>query len=839
MIDKMYMMFPSYKLDDGKLVYDGYNNELSLDEQSIGAVQNRLIELYKSVLTNENVIKDVMTPIDFDHMKQDIRSIFKQAPISNLSLYDPIADIDTKYSFLAGKAGVGQETNALIDYVLGSLSNLGITNFEISKGNKRLDAEYSKELDDKDLSYYQKELKLSEQEVKGLKKIKISHSLSAILNAFVDIAKDPYITEGNWVTMTTNTGNLLLRKGVHPFYVNAFLAQPIIKKYIDFTEQYEKSPNQSLSTRDEFRKEYVKEQLVGEVLNVQGQSIDLNQLYERLFSSEDINPKKAKDIKKGNNSFVLGNILGVLNISPDTILNQSDINNLNRTSQTLTEMHSKIFFPGLYNIIENNSLETIRKNISNPNIEFQAKVFNDFLQYQNASKAIKANIDASKFMVNGIGKNVTSLNISKNLVDSILFKEEQYESLDDKDEFRGNIITGFKSKFVNPNGSASMFYNYYNNIILGVQEIVKSNPKLFLSANETVQNTFDEISYSIYEDILIDDNLGIVLEKDFYSYTMSGFQPFQIDIQERRDLINKFPSEFKQFKESNKGLYEIVDQLTIKPGEGKTEFISLSNRKKSVEFEETLVNSWNDLLNEEPEIAENLIKYSFFTSGFAMNINQFYTYIPSQWFIRNKINRFIIDQSNEYSNQTGNIDNFTDQFFMSNIENRAFVKIARPYKIDGKNKLNNITKGFVHKTAGKADYFTARSTEDGFIYYKLLGYNSELKAVYSRFIPNINNELVDVKQLNIKDNRGNKIVNYNTEGLILKPSTAISNIIDTNYYNELNDSVIYPRDYFFKENYVDNKFDDNTVNNELDVDIDTTNNNLTEEDSPCKGGIDI
>ena len=36
-----------------------------------------------------------------------------------------------------------------------------------------------------------------EKVIKNLKSIKISHSLSAILNAFVDIAKDPYITENN------------------------------------------------------------------------------------------------------------------------------------------------------------------------------------------------------------------------------------------------------------------------------------------------------------------------------------------------------------------------------------------------------------------------------------------------------------------------------------------------------------------------------------------------------------------------------------------------------------------------------------------------------------------
>ncbi len=796
-------IFSNFNIEVKGLRYVKYNET----EPTLKGLQNRLIELYKSVLTNETVIKDVMTPIDFDHMKKDIRSIFKQLGITNLSLYDPIQDIETKYSFLAGKAGVGQEANALIDYVLGSLSNISVSNFEIAKSNSgKLDHEYSQELDNNDWKYYQKELKLSNDQIEGLKKIKISHSLSAILNAFVDIAKDPYITEGNWVTMTTNTGNLLLRKGVHPFYVNALLAQPIIKKYIDFTEQYEKSEDQSLSTRDEFRKQYVKEQLQDKDFTLRGAYTNLATMYDDLLQDSDINSKKAKDIKKGNNSFTINNILGYLKLG-EIALSPSEIIEMREIEGIITETHSKIFFPSERDIIENNSLETIRKNIDGKNIEFQAKVFNDFLRYQNASKAVKVNIDGSKFMVNGMGKNVTSLNIAKNIVDSILHKEQKYVESDEEDpnSFRGNTILGFSSKFKNPNGSESMFSKYYNNVILGVQNIVKANPKLFLSANSTVQNTFDEISYNIYEDILIDDKLGTQLEKDFYSYTMSGFTPFQVSVEERRDLITKFPERFREFKEAYKGVYEIIDQLTIKSGES-FDFISLNNRKKSVEFEETLTNSWYDLMREEPELSNDLIKYSFFTSGFAMSISQFYTYIPSQWFIENKINRFVIDQSNEYSNQTNNIDNFIDQFYMSNIEDRSRVKMIKPFRIDLKNELTSLSKGFISKKSGRADYFVVRKEEDTVIYYKLLGYNTEMKGVYSRFIPNINGELVDIRALNVQDKRGNKVVNFNTEGLILKPSTpTLVNIIDKSYYDLLSTISIYPRDYFFREDYVNNK----------------------------------
>ena len=77
MIDKMYLMFPTYNLENGKLIYESYNTDLKESEQTKGSLQNRLIELYKSVLLNENVIGEVMTPVDFDHFKKD--SAYKDA----------------------------------------------------------------------------------------------------------------------------------------------------------------------------------------------------------------------------------------------------------------------------------------------------------------------------------------------------------------------------------------------------------------------------------------------------------------------------------------------------------------------------------------------------------------------------------------------------------------------------------------------------------------------------------------------------------------------------------------------------------------------------------------
>jgi hypothetical protein len=723
-IDKMYLMFPAYKVEDNKLVYQNYDNDKPESEQTKEALQNRLIELYKSVLLNENVIGEVMTPVDFDYIKNDIRSIAKVASTTNLSTFNQLKDIDVKYSFLAGKAGVGQQANSLMDYVLGSLADLSITNFEVPKSNDKLDQEYSQELSQSDLNYYAKEISLSKKDVNSLKSIKLSNSLSAILNAFVDIAKDPYITEGNWVTMTTNTGNLLLRKGVHPFYVNAFLAQPVIKEYVEFSEQYESSQNQGISTQDTF-----------------------------------IEQKFGKD--NYDNSY-----------------------------------KTNIF---------NRSLKELREGVIENEDSFQMNAFNTFLQYQSASKAIKINIDASKFMVNGIGGSVNSLIISKNAVDSILDAEEKYNSLDydDKVKFKKNIILGFSSKFTNPNGSESMFSKYYKNIIIKSEQIVKSNPKLFLVANDTIQDTFNEISHNVNNEILLNEDLSKQLDKTFYSYVMSGFQPLKMTNQERRDLSLNFPKEFKLFKENNEGLYSIIDQMTVKQGDI-LEFVGLNNRKKSKEFEDSMINSFLDLLNDDEEFANKLIQYSYLTSGFNTHMSQFFTMIPTQWFNRNNINRYIIDTSFEYDNyEEVNDDIFIDQFYLSNLEDAKLVKNITDSQIQ--KELRNIN-GFLVKKPGKVGYFRIKKDSNGInppIYYKLVGYNSNYQGIYTRFILNINGEYTDIKNLNVKDKKGNRIINFDTNGINLKePSKGVVEIINKQQLEFFNNEVIYPRDIFYRENVI-------------------------------------
>jgi hypothetical protein len=725
-IDKMYVMFPSfnYNKESNNLEYINYNSE----NKTKKGLQNRLIELYKSVLLNEKVIPEVMTPIDFDFMKNDIRNIHRQPIITNLSLFNPLKDINTRYGFLAGQAGVGQQANALMAHVLGSMSELSLTNFNVPNSNNKLDLQYSNKLSAEDIKYYKKALSFTNEQIKDLESIKIGNSLSAVLNAFVDIAKDPYITEAGWTTMTTNTGNLLLRYGVHPFYVNALLSQTVIQDYVTFSQKYEKSNEQSLSTLDAF--------------------------IEQEFGKD-----TWKDFNKKN--------------------------------------------------VLNNSLESLRNEIGKKGSdEHRMNTLYSFLYFQDGSKTLQKSVNASKFMVNGSGKNITALQISKNSVDSILENEDKFN-----EEDRKTILKGFGTLFKNPNGSESMFSRYYKNVVLGVDKIVKGNPKLFLSANSVIQNSFNEIAYDLSGDKLLDEELGDNLELHAYGYLMSGFKPLNISITDKEDLIDNFPKEFKEFQNKNEELYSIIDSLVVKSGSGKIDYITLNNRVKSPEIEETLTNSFSDLLDKESEFAEKLIKYSFLTSGFSMNPNQFFTHIPSQWMMRNNINRYIIDTNDEYNTNEINDSNMIDQFYLSNLENTKYVKNVTDGQIETivktiefPNGISIKNNGFIMKKPGKQSYFKVKSTESGVSYYKLLGYTSEGKGVYTRFIINTEGKYTDIQPLNKKDKKGNRIYGYSREGVILKPSSeAIGKLATERGQKILNDLVVISRDAEYNNEVIPNE----------------------------------
>ena len=754
------------------------------------AIQNKVIELYKTLILQKDNIQKIMTPLDHPHIKQDAQNLAPAKVKGDLDNFEFVQDIQTKYSFLAGLAGVGQESNASSDYAMGTMSNVYYESVNVGKRSHQGESFYKDIYDQegnwtKDIyeqltkfdeintvSISEKELKewvdsynkqakrngleeISFEDVKHYTSFPISDNISALMNAFVDIAKDPYITNINWNMMTTNTGNMLLRAGVHPFIVTSFLAQPIIKEYIDFVSTYEsnRKADQVSNTKDAFRVYKVGELIKDKTFIISqfesGENAEIN--YKTFYNIVAKNTFDLESLgeKSFSNTYVLKEIKSKLGLPESHQFTEKDLNNIKTISKEIIKQHYLFFKTkdfGDFRI--NDNLGKLRNNVFENNPSYQADIFVDFLTFQGFAKKVKASVDASKHSVNGMGKNTTSLLIAINKVKDIQDKGVIY----------------YNTKMEYPDGTKKVLgYNYDN--LLNTAKIVQANPLMFVGASQHVWNAFNSISVDIYGEYLQNDELGNKLDAFFKNYLMSGFDPLNISSKEKRDLIENLPKEFIEFKRKHSKEYKILEELKINTSQGKS-FIGLTNKSNSKEFTDQMINSWREMMEFYPEFSKKLIQYSFITSGFNPTTTSFYQYIPPSFFFQNNFNGYVKKFNNKFTDKSIDL-NFIEQFYLSNLKDSQIVKFVSSNK---KMKDQPYLKGGV--TLFSKDV-TKKFINVSNVFYKRLGVNSKGENMYTEYLQT-SEGFVKIKPLVSELDKNIKVFNINANELSLESDNKLS-----------------------------------------------------------------
>jgi hypothetical protein len=205
------------------------------------ALQTRRVDLYRAILESPHSYKRLITSVDSEVLKNQIDVLFPRQELSDLEIYDGMFQMNIRREFITSKGGVGQVANHQGDNAISQGHKLFLRD-----SSKRLDIGNITKNGDLDLSNHTvKEFevlkinkdndgKVINYSVKSTieNKYYISEVISAYMNAFVDAAKDNYIGRANFNFLTNNTAFLLIRNGVSPQYVNAFIGQPAIKEYI-------------------------------------------------------------------------------------------------------------------------------------------------------------------------------------------------------------------------------------------------------------------------------------------------------------------------------------------------------------------------------------------------------------------------------------------------------------------------------------------------------------------------------------------------------------------------------------------------------------------------------
>lgn len=201
-VDKLYLATYTYK--DGKRV--------SSDEKSEQGYVNKLLDNYSLVLTDFTNIAETRASIDTLTkilQKQILPIVQPKNTVEVNPMYElaPSFQLSRKTEYTGGKAGIAPFALNSTNHALTQFTHLCINYSNANRYNLG-------QLD----------------QVQGEDDQRIMDWLSALINAHVDVAKDPYIMALNVNSITYNMTSLLIRggKGENTFY---FLAQPALRRF--------------------------------------------------------------------------------------------------------------------------------------------------------------------------------------------------------------------------------------------------------------------------------------------------------------------------------------------------------------------------------------------------------------------------------------------------------------------------------------------------------------------------------------------------------------------------------------------------------------------------------
>ena len=667
-IDKMYVMLANYGVDKktGKPYYIKYKKE-GYDNPHIQkkALQNRKLEIYRALVADEKTYIDLITPLDSIGLKYRAAKVrffenqnfiynldngktlakleaFKDsentkefiegvadalASTADLEWFSPSYQINVKQTFIGGKFGVGQAARHLVDHAISQWASVSVGENSALYFSTFLGLGNTTENGKSDLS-----------QSKGNAGNLITNTLSGRLNAYVDIAKDPYIFYLNNNSITANTVFMLDRLGVNPEWTDMFIAQPILKQFVEVSRYLE--ANNTTKIVDENKKSLNAEDVVlRDYLN------KLKEAYLLEGLSEDNADIKVEEAAIGYD------VIKESKQSGDLITEMFDIESLEE---------------GIITKDQETSDDIIK----------QLKIYALFKEQKEYASKLNKLVSASKQDVDGAGGGSVNAIVSNNLL---------------KDAYDDNAIGGVGTRF-----KGTMLETYNKN---SVQLLISVFGDQFNITSAAFQSAIDKIeALSDNKDITRDPQK---LRK-VYNQLMAMYLAKKVEgmsSESMKDMIfgeNNMVTRLQKFQTGKNSPIKnnpLIVSLIAASKNTKEDipYILFSNSlKKSGTDADTLTQAWDDLLSHPDEsvrqFAEDLGLYSFMVSGNNKGLYSFYDLMPLH--LEDKIfNVFnddmnkIYDETNEtYYDDVNTPELFTDKeietLFRNNSDNTDLVPIV-------------------------------------------------------------------------------------------------------------------------------------------------------------------
>ncbi len=622
-IDKLYVARFAYNKNGIKF---NKGNSLKYDEVR-NSIKNEMLEAYLKVLLTRDNTNSLKLSIDnaTENVKEVLRDI--EGPSSYhptpFEVYSPTYQEARKAEYTGGKAGIGPFALNNAHHILTQLTKLSMVRdvFTNTLNIWNIGGIY-------------------DTPVAGMKKGgRILDWLSAMINGFVDIAKDPYIVRLNVNSWTYNMVSFLLRtgKGKQTFY---FVAQPILKemaeaviktkgKYgIDRTKTPTQLENEAIESvldkydpTKKYRKKY--EFINGNENSKANEYQDLFSTYQKengeyTSRTRELLKLNKEEISNFNEEQVrIYYAWKALKPYADSLANLVKYSKVDTKKTGKTFAEQQTYYNGMWAMTED-------ANFADGEIE---RFYNETFIAKKTENSIPFGTSIFK---NLLLRNTDTFLSKKDIMLSLLGRKNNADSKLLNALISGmeaQIKSGFFNQFIYQNGIDihSMFtgkMSMAKRINNFKYEILKGNPKLsrFLNNDGTINN-------------------------DFINYLIPNIDYNSLDFIDTSSLLD-------------------ADQ-------------SQANN---------LINYWRELIDDpEPRVSQlfkDLVVYAFLTSGDNPTMNSFFQYVPNSYKISMGYTDYIQTKLDELSN---GVDQsiVRDDLFLNNWQNDKLVRPVDLYNNKG------------------------------------------------------------------------------------------------------------------------------------------------------------
>lgn len=622
-IDKLYVARFAYNKNGVKF---NKGNSLKYDEVR-NSIKNEMLEAYLKVLLTRDNTNSLKLSIDnaTENVKEVLRDI--EGPSSYhptpFEVYSPTYQEARKAEYTGGKAGIGPFALNNAHHILTQLTKLSMVRdaFTNTLNIWNIGGIY-------------------DTPVAGMKKGgRILDWLSAMINGFVDIAKDPYIVRLNVNSWTYNMVSFLLRtgKGKQTFY---FVAQPILKemaeaviktkgKYgIDRTKTPTQLENEAIESvldkydpTKKYRKKY--EFINGNENSRANEYQDLFSTYQKengeyTSRTRELLKLNKEEISNFNEEQVrIYYAWKALKPYADSLANLVKYSKVDTKKTGKTFAEQQTYYNGMWAMTED-------ANFANGEIE---RFYNETFIAKKTENSIPFGTSIFK---NLLLRNTDTFLSKKDIMLSLLGRKNNADSKLLNALISGmeaQIKSGFFNQFIYQNGIDihSMFtgkMSMAKRINNFKYEILKGNPKLsrFLNNDGTINN-------------------------DFINYLIPNIDYNGLDFIDTSSLLD-------------------ADQ-------------SQANN---------LINYWRELIDDpEPRVSQlfkDLVVYAFLTSGDNPTMSSFFQYVPNSYKMSMGYTDYIQTKLDELSN---GVDQsiVRDDLFLNNWQNDKLVRPVDLYNNKG------------------------------------------------------------------------------------------------------------------------------------------------------------